>query len=197
MFNWWLFIAFVGSACFAPGPNNITSIAMARGYGITQSIKYAAGALIGFAALNFLCCAFNGLIARILPSAQSVLAVLGALYFLYLAYSILRSKTLEDGGAAKKAGFFAGILIQFINPQGIFFALSIAAVHVTPHFHTLGAYALFSVLMGVVAFVMIAVWGVFGLVIARFFKKYNLAVNIVLSLLLVYCAYSVFMGMFR
>ena len=197
MFPWGVFLLFLASSCFAPGPNVFTGIAMAQTYNLRQSAKFSFGVLLGISALAFVCCLFSAFIAQLLPSAEKILAVLSAIYFSYLAFVTLRSKPNEEKKTyARPTGILMGAVMQLINPQAFPYCLGAVSAYIAPHADTIPEYLLYVSIMGIVAFVAIMLWSVFGVTLQRIFKNRYIIVNIVLALLLMYCALNVLRGVF-
>jgi threonine/homoserine/homoserine lactone efflux protein len=188
------FITYVLLATFTPGPNNLMAMANATRHGFRKTLRFTAGVTLGFFVLLALCFAFSAALFALVPTLHPVMAGLGAAYMLWLAWKTLRSKPHEDGTEDSRTyGFWSGAALQFVNPKAILYGVTTASSFVVPYFHgpvVLGAIA---VLLALVAFVATSSWALFGAAFQRFFAKQGRVVNVVMALLLVYCAVSLFL----
>ncbi len=62
-----------------------------------------------------------------------------------------------------------GMLLQFVNPKGIFFGITVVASFILPY-HTLTlAISFFSLFLGMVGIMSTYSWGLFGCAFQKFF----------------------------
>lgn len=188
-----LIYAFVSS--FTPGPNNIMSMLFANQYGFKRTVRFCLGVGLGFFILLLLSSFFNLLLHNFIPKIEFVMALIGAAYMLYLAYIILKSKDDgEDPSGGKYNSFLAGVLLQFINPKGILYAITAIGTFVLPYQSTNSSLLFYSVVLGIIGFMGTFSWSIFGSLFKKFLAKYRNQFNIVMALLLAYSAVSILIG---
>ncbi|MFP4461426.1 MAG: LysE family translocator, partial [Thermotogota bacterium] len=96
-------------------------------------------------------------------------------------------------GYANKAliSYPTGVLMQFLNPKGVIFALTVSSNFILPFFEGNLVYILFSISMGLVAFSSVSMWGWFGSLFNKFFGNYGKIFNYLMAGFLVYSAISI------
>ncbi|ETA51463.1 LysE family translocator [Ponticoccus alexandrii] len=122
------------AAMAAPGPALL--------YALRQSIAggFRAGLLTGFGlaivAATWTAAALLGLKAvfAVVPWAYLALKVTGALYLLYVAYTLLRDarQPILDSASPGARAFLGGMLVNLANPKSILFAASVLIVIFPP-----------------------------------------------------------------
>jgi cysteine/O-acetylserine efflux protein len=184
------FISVVLITTFTPGPNNILSMSNASRYGFKNSFPFNIGVFVGFAMILGLCTAFSSTLSAIIPGTKTYMQVIGAIYILWLAWKVFH--TIPDP-MTEQAGtntFRSGLLLQFVNPKVILYGITVISTFVIPYYHTIPVRIGFSLLLAIVGFVATCCWAVFGALFQKFLARYAKRVNIVMALLLVYCAVS-------
>jgi len=131
----------------------------------------------------------NELMPRVAPYMQMV----GAAYILYLAWKMLRSDTeLEEREG--HSGFWYGFGMQFLNPKTYLSVFATAQAHILPYYGDRpGILVLFCLGMTINAVFASCCWLFGGSVFRRFLSHHGKAVNVVMALLLAYCAVSLFL----
>ncbi|MFJ7953488.1 LysE family transporter [Lysinibacillus sp. NPDC096418] len=186
------FLLFVLITSFTPGPNNIMAMAFANKHGLSKSVRFSFGVGTGFFIIILLCSVFNVFLTSILPIIEFPLTILGVGYMLYLAYKILLSK--DSGGENDeeyRSFFLIGILLQFVNPKGILFGITVVATFILPYYDSYFSYLLFALFLGGVGVTSTFSWGLFGSVFQKLLVQYRKQFNIVMAGLLVYSAFSI------
>ncbi|MDQ0205714.1 LysE family translocator [Alkalicoccobacillus murimartini] len=185
------FLVFVFVTSFTPGPNTITAMALATNYGLKKTARFSLGVGLGFFLLTLLSSFFNRTLIKYLPIVEMPLAILGVGYMLYLAYKILTSKASNEKMKKTKSFFTIGILLQFVNPKGILFSITVVTTFILPYYETAINYLLFSMFLGFVGLVSTFTWSLFGTILQKYLVQYRKPFNIIMSLLLVYSALSI------
>jgi len=186
------FLLFVFITSFTPGPNNIMAMAFANKHGLKKTIKFCLGVGVGFFVITLLCSFFNILLTSVLPIIKFPLTILGVGYMLYLAFKILTSKDNDSGNDVGNTNFFLiGSLLQFINPKGILFGITVVATFILPYYDSYLSYLLFSLFLGVVGLISTFTWGLFGSIFQKLLLQYRKQFNIIMAVLLVYSAFSI------
>jgi cysteine/O-acetylserine efflux protein len=186
------FMAFSLLAIFTPGPNNIMALCNAGRYGFKKSLPFNVGVALGFLGLMSLCMAFSYFLYSVIPSVKLYVAAVGAAYMLYLAYKTLRGKPHEDGKTKECTTVLSGVGMQFINPKGILFSVTVAANYLAPYYKTVPPVAGLMLLLASLALISTSGWALFGSAFQKFISAHRAPFNVVMALLLAYCAVSLF-----
>ncbi len=187
------FLSYVFVTSFTPGPNNIMSMTNANRDGFRKTLPFDFGVSIGFFIIMMASGYFNLLLFRLVPRVKTVMSIIGAAYMVYLAYKIYTSKSVEGGNSNSHINSLpVGIMMQFVNPKAILYGLTVASNFIIPYYKTHTALILFSLLLAVVALASTVSWALFGALFQKFLSKYLKAFNIIMSLLLLYCAAALF-----
>ncbi|MEX0137405.1 LysE family translocator [Bacillus nitratireducens] len=186
------FLLFVFVSSFTPGPNNFLAMTYANQYGLKRSITFCLGVAFGFFIITSLCSFFNIVLINILPLIEFPLKILGVVYMLYLAFKILTSKgTTDTNEQSNKNLFLVGIMLQFVNPKGILFGLTVVSTFILPYYHSYSSYLFFSMFLGIVGLMSTFSWCLFGSMFQKLLLKHNRIFNIIMAVLLVFSAISI------
>lgn len=110
--------AFALAASISPGPVNLTCLSSGARHPISLGLRFVTGATLGFIVL-FLAIGL-GLLAVMeqIPGFEKILTTAGIAFLLYLSYGLFRDDgVLEETGAQPAPGFWAGALMQWLNPK--------------------------------------------------------------------------------
>lgn len=186
------FLLYVFVTSYSPGPNNIMAMLFANEYGLKRTFKFCIGVGAGFFVIMLMSSYFNLVLKNFIPKIEFIMTIIGAVYMLYLAYKVLMSNgKSKNDDSDKNNSFTAGLLLQFINPKGILFGLTVISTFVIPFYHTNTSILLFSLFLAFNGFVATFSWGLFGSMFQAFLSKYRRGFNFVMALLLVYSAVTV------
>jgi threonine/homoserine/homoserine lactone efflux protein len=189
-------------ANFAPGPNTIIAMSNASLYGFKKSIMFNVGVFFGVFIIFGLSSIFSVALYDFIPSLKSIMAYIGAAYILWLAWQTYKSKPHSEEKMQKRTNtFLSGLLLQFINPSVIIYSLATISTFIVPYYKSVFMLASLSVILAFVGFVGTCCWALFGFVgtccwalfgsiFQKFLVKNYKTVNIIMSILLVYCAVS-------
>jgi len=192
MFPWQAFLTYIIIVAITPGPNNIMSMNNAAQKGFMKSLPFNFGIFTGFILVLILCTVFSSLLFALIPRIQLPMQILGAAYMLYLAVKpFLPAKSKE----AKKSGgsFVIGMMLQFINPKFYIYAITAISSFVLPWFTEIPILAFFIFLLAFVGFACTICWSFFGSLFTKIFNKHGRIINVVMALLLIYTAASLFL----
>lgn len=192
MFQLTDFLMYCFVTAYTPGANNLLSMSNAIRLGFRRSVRFNLGILSGFFIIMTICTVCSATLVSYLPKVKPVMQILGALYMLYLAWKVWKSPTNLEAGGGKEAGFLSGMVLQFANPKIYIYAITAMTLYILPIYHSIGAVVGFTVVLAVIGASGSFVWALFGTVFCRFFSKHARLVNIVMALLLVYCAAALF-----
>ncbi|MFZ7759523.1 LysE family transporter [Bacillus thuringiensis] len=186
------FLLFVFISSFTPGPNNFLAMTYANQHGLKRSINFCFGVAFGFFILTSLCSFFNIVLINIIPIIEIPLKILGVAYMLYLAFKIITSKGRADHNEKNNKNLFTvGIFIQFVNPKGILFGLTVVSTFILPYYNSYSSFLLFSLFLGIVGLLSTFSWSLFGSIFQKLLIKHNQLFNIIMAVLLVFSAVSI------
>jgi len=183
---------FLLTAMITPGPNNITGASMGILYGYRKSYKFVLGVGAGFFIIMLLSGLLSGLLLKYIPSFERIVRILGAIYILWMAYSLLRS-SLSNGSADQLLlGFSEGLFFQFLNPKLLVLALTLYSSFLAP---IVGNYAwllLSAAILACLSFTITSIWTLAGSILFQNLKNpiIQRIINSVLALMLVYTAFE-------
>lgn len=193
MHNLAAFLTYALVTTFTPGPNNIMAMTNAGKHGFRRSLPFCFGVGAGFLLILGACVAFSAALYRALPRVQPVMTALGAAYMLWLAWKVWRNKPGNHGEEKTHLGFFTAMALQFVNPKGILYGITIATTFLQPDAFSLPALAGIVVFLAALGAISTACWALGGSLFQRLFQRHARVVNAIMALLLVYCAVSLFL----
>ena len=109
---------------------------------------------------------------------------------LYLAWKVWKTSSDFEVESGKEVSFFAGMVLQFMNPKIYIYAITAMSLYILPVFHSAIALIGFTLVLTVIGASGSYAWALFGSAFCRFFPKHTKVVNTAMALLLVYCAIS-------
>jgi threonine/homoserine/homoserine lactone efflux protein len=160
--------AIVGSV--TPGPNNMISTASGAAFGFVRTLPQMLGVSVGFPLMMVALGLGLGQIFLHLPWLHEVMRYAGAAFLLYLAWRIASSAGVEETEAGQPLTFVEAAIFQWLNPKAWTLALGALAAFTTPGLGmgaSLLEIGLLAALFGVIAFLALVIWCLFGVVIAR------------------------------
>jgi cysteine/O-acetylserine efflux protein len=187
-------IPFALITTFTPGPNNLSCASMGINFGIKKTRPYLFGIITGFFLLLLLCGFFSNLLLTTIPSIEPILRWIGATYILYLAYGTFKTSfSFKEKTNQYLWGFYKGVLLQFLNPKGIIYGLTLYSAFLNPLIGNFFYIVLFSLGFALLCFCSILTWTLFGAIINQYLHqaKLRIILNSILSLLLVYTAIKI------
>ncbi len=187
------FLIYCFVTAYTPGANNLLSMSNAARLGFRKSVKFNLGITAGFLIVMSTCTFFSSSLYSALPKIKFFMQILGAAYMLYLAWKIWKSQADFEVKNEKTASFFAGMVLQFMNPKIYIYAITAMSLYILPVFHSTLSLAGFTLVLTAIGASGSYVWALFGSIFCRFFARHTKAVNLIMALLLVYCAVSLFL----
>lgn len=196
MMHWLSFLTYAVITAATPGPNNIMSMSQGSRKGFKRALPFNFGIWAGFSVVMVLCTVFCTLLTTWIPKIKLPMLALGAGYMLYLAWQSLRLAWKEQEvfvEEAKHEGFFSGLFLQFINPKIYIYGILSMEAYILPHYEGQTVVLLaFALLLAGIGFVFTLCWSAFGAIFKRMFSKHAKGAGVVMALLLVACAVSLF-----
>lgn len=185
-------ISYAIISIFTPGPSNISTASMAMVYGYKRTIQYQLGLSIGFFCVMLLSGWFSTTLLTNLPFIEPILRYAGAGYILYLAISILKASYSVSKQPPEPLKLRDGIALQLLNPKLIIFTLTLFSGFLISAVSNKFMVLLFSVAFAALSFCSTSLWALFGTMIQTYLRNspYKTAINLLLSLSLIYIALS-------
>lgn len=193
MFPLYDFLIYCFIAVYTPGANNLLSMSNAARLGFRRSVVFNFGITAGFFFVMSLCTLFSATLYNLLPKVKIFMQVLGAIYMLYLAWKVWKSSGDLKAEGGKETSFMAGMILQFMNPKIYIYAITAMSLYILPVYSSPLVLFGFVLVLTVIGASGSYVWALFGAAFCRFFARHAKAVNLVMALLLVYCAVSLFL----
>jgi len=184
--------AYAFSMSISPGPVNIITLNSGLQYGFRRTLRFVAGAALGFALLLLAVGLGLGQAASSVPLLLTVLGWCGAAFIFYIGASIALSTAPIEQGAESSSSFSRGMLLQWLNPKAWIASISgIAAFEVSEMVALLEFVSLYFF----ICFASVASWALLGdkmrvlLDSADRLRWFNRIMGTLLMLVALYLAY--------
>ena len=188
-------IFFSVAAAFTPGPNNIIGSYSGFNFGIKKSIPLILGVTFGYTILITLAAGGLNIVFNAYPLLKTIIKVVGSLFLIYLAYKISFQNQVGKKYIKNPVKFFDTFIFQFINPKGVFAAITSISLFVE-----LGDnYIFHSIIVITVSFfcavTSITSWCLLGKFLRRFAenKKFIQRFNYTMSISLIVCVILIYL----
>ncbi|MDR3170611.1 MAG: LysE family transporter [Treponema sp.] len=192
MFNWVAFLIYIFLMSFTPGPNNIMSMNNGVQRGFRKGLIFNLGIWVGIFWAMILCLAASAFLYTLIPRIQFPMKIAGAGYMMYLI--LITILPAQDHAVRDvKASFLWGMILQFINPKLYIYGITSMSSYILPFYGNLFILIGFSLILASMGFAGTIAWSLFGSLFSRLFKEHDRIVKVVMVLLLVYCAVSLFL----
>jgi cysteine/O-acetylserine efflux protein len=192
MFSWLNFLTYAVITAVTPGPNNIMSMSNAGRLGFKKTVPFNLGIWSGFSIVMLVCTLFCSLLSSIIPKIKLPMLIIGAAYMLHLAWKTFKSTSnIEENYS--RSGFLSGLVLQFVNPKIYIYGIISMEAYILPYYSRNPLALLgFALLLAFIGFISTILWSAFGSIFKLLFSKYAKTMKIIMALLLVYCAVSLF-----
>lgn len=191
-FNWAAFLSYIVLTTYTPGPNNLMSMNNAARFGLRKGFPFNLGIWSAFSLVMILCAVFSATLYAVIPRIQLPMKILGAAYMLYLAWKTLKPAARGSDREAK-GGYWYGFALQFVNPKIFIYGITAMSSFILPNFSAPAQVIAFALLLAFVGFTGNMLWALFGSLFLRLFSRHSGVVKAVMTVLLVYCAVSLFL----
>lgn len=182
-------ISYMLVSSFTPGPGNILTLNTMSNYGWSKGKNLFFGICTGYYCVQILCAlAIYGLNTYFSPALE-ILKYIGAAYLVWMAVHIIRSKP-DHLAEQKKPSFFTGFLLQFVNIKIYLYGMTALSGYIVPYYDGFLPLLIAEIIIATVGSAASLTWALMGIKIQKIYSKHYLAVNIILAVLLVYCAGS-------
>lgn len=176
---------------WSPGPNNIMLLSSASKYGIRKNLKFMLGIWTGSLSLMILCGVFCRVLTSVVPGIQPVMTYVGAGYLLYLAYLTFRRLPPGEGNAQREPSYPMGIFLQLVNVKIMIYGLTMFSSFILPYEQRPIILLLFAFYLMILGAIGNLIWAFAGNVLKRFYTEHYRLMNVIMTLLLVWCALRV------
>lgn len=187
------FLIYCFITAYTPGANNLLSMSNVARLGFRKSVSFNFGITMGFLIVMTVCTLFSSTLYSALPKVKFYMQLLGAAYMLYLAWKVWKTSSDLEVESRKEASFLSGMVLQFLNPKIYIYAITAMSLYILPLYHSVVALIVFVLILTIIGASGSYVWALFGSAFCRFFTKHTKGVNLVMALLLVYCAVSLYL----
>ena len=188
-------IFFSIAAAFTPGPNNIIGSYSGFNFGLKKSIPLILGVTFGYTILISLAAAGLNIVFNAYPILKTIIKIIGSIFLIYLAYKISFQNKIQEKTIKNPVRFFDTFIFQFINPKGVFAAITSISLFVE-----LGENYIFHSLVVITvsffcAITSITSWCLLGKFLRRFAenKKFIQRFNNTMSLSLIVCVILIYL----
>jgi threonine/homoserine/homoserine lactone efflux protein len=165
----------------------------AKNIGFRKGILFNFGNYTGHFIVMLACLAFSKGLYTIVPKIQIPMKILGAAYLVYLTVKTIIPAKKHENKDNKNRSFIVGALLQLINVKVILFGVTAMSSYLLPHYKNVLVLILFALLMSSVQLTGNICWTLFGSLFSKLFDKHGKILNIIMALLLLYCAVSLFL----
>ena len=188
-------IFFSVAAAFTPGPNNIIGSYSGFNFGIKKSLPLILGVTFGYTILITLAAGGLNIIFSSYPILKTIIKIVGSIFLIYLAYKISFQSQIQKKIIKNPVKFFDTFIFQFINPKGVFAAITSISLFVE-----LGdSYLFHSIVVIAVSFLCavtsITSWCLLGKFLRRFAENKNFIqrFNYTMSFSLIVCVILIYL----
>ena len=185
------FYAFVSS--ITPGPGNVLALNTVSNYGIEKGKKLVLGIFAGNFLVQCSCAFIVSALAALLPKAMGIMKYIGAAYVIFLAIQMILKKK-PDMENTKPASFWKGLTLQLVNAKIYIFGVTALTGYITEYTKNIIELLIAEILIAAIGSLCTTVWIFLGNFLKSFYQKHFRAVNIVMSLTLGECVYSMLAG---
>jgi threonine/homoserine/homoserine lactone efflux protein len=191
-------MGFAFAMSISPGPANFLLLASGANFGIARSIPLILGISLGFLTMVFCVGIGLGEVLRNFPVIYTVLKFACAVYVLWLALKIARSRSIgaTDGKTmVKPVSFIQAAVFQLLNPKAWAVALIVTVAYTDPADY-LNSLMVMILLFGIVNLPSISVWAVSGNLLRTVLEQGRrmIVFNILMAVLLVGSMIPVLLG---
>ncbi|MBT2673191.1 LysE family transporter [Streptomyces sp. ISL-14] len=164
----------------------------ARRFGFLGSWRFTGGILAGFAALGIMSGVFTASLYNWIPIVEPYFKIAGAAYLFYLAWQIGMPKGSKKESRDVQSSFLSGFLLQIINVKSILFYLTVLSAFILPFNASLKSVVTYLAITIFLGWMALLLWSGFGSLFKDFFAKHDKPFRLIMCLLLIYSAGTIF-----
>ena len=173
-----------------PGPANLFSLSSSIRYGKSKALNQWKGLFIGYLIVSILSAFICYFISISVGKYTKYLSFIGAAYILYLAFKIIFSKKEISSKENDLCSFRKGIFIQVTNVKVIIFCITVMSTYVLPYSKSFIALFVMGMILPFIGPFCNLAWIFAGEYIRKIFSNYQKQINIIMSVSLVICAFT-------
>jgi threonine/homoserine/homoserine lactone efflux protein len=171
--------AFALVSSITPGPNNLLLLSSGARFGVRRSVPHMLGITAGFLGLLAATYAGIGAVITAFPSSANLLAIVSALYLLWLAYQLLGETEAADKSDASAPiteqrqpwSWRQAAVFQLINPKAWGMAVAAASLVSGLKLDVLPSLLILLAVCGLVNLPCIWIWAAFGASLRRWLTR--------------------------
>ncbi|SEN86791.1 LysE family transporter [Terribacillus saccharophilus] len=186
------FFSYIIITSITPGPSNLLLMNESRKHGLKGAWKFNSGIVAGFILLGIIGSIITKTVYNWIPAVEPYLKVLGALYLLFIAYKIMFDKSSKEEDTIELPSFLSGFLFQLINIKSILYFITAMATFILPFEASISSVILYAGVTIIIGCLGLLLWAAFGSAFKKFFNKYTRSINLIMCLLLVFSAITIF-----
>ncbi len=156
-------------------------------------MRVLAGMSLGFVIIMLICAGLTFTLVTLDKGITSLLRWVGAGYILWLAWHIARSDPASGGQEERPVSFWASLGLQFVNVKIILYGITALSTFVLPVTREPFWLVMISLLLSVIGVAGNLCWALAGQLFQPVFERHGRGLNLLLALLLVWCAVRMFM----
>jgi cysteine/O-acetylserine efflux protein len=183
------FIMYVLINAFTPGPGNILALNTVTNYGYRKGRRLFGGIFVGYYVVQIICAVIVYGVSTYWPNLLGIIKYIGAAYILWLAIHIATSIPVSEKND-KSASFLKGFLLQFVNVKIYLFGITALTGYVTDYSTAFWVLLFFELIIATIGTIATTTWIGMGMLIQRVYQKHYRGINIILSISLLECVYS-------
>lgn len=187
------FLSYVIITSITPGPSNILMMNEARRFGFLGSWRFTSGILVGFAVLGIISGIFTTGLYKWVPVIEPYFKMAGAAYILYLTWQFSLPKDSKNDFRDVQSTFLSGFIFQLINVKSIVFFLTLLSAFILPFNDSSKSVVIYLALGIFLGWLALLLWSWFGSLFKNFFAKHEKSFRLIMRLLLIYSAVTIFL----
>lgn len=188
------FALYCAVSAITPGPANLCSLASAVKYGRRQALRQWRGIFTGFVIVALVSSLAVWFLGTVLNRYLRVLTWIGAGYIIWLAWHILKSDSGTNAEAGAHCNFFTGLIVQLTNPKIMVFCMTALTIYALPYAHSYRDLLLTAAILPFTGPMGNLIWLFAGTALQHFFQNRQHLANIIMAVLLGFCAVSIILS---
>ncbi len=180
------YLPYVLITTFTPGPNNLISFYAVSACGWRKASRVLMGIGSAILLIMVITALFCHQLSEHLPDVLPYLKYFGAAYILWLAIQI--GKSTPDKSTFNVVTFWKGFILVFINIKMLLYAVTVFTGYIIDYSTELPVLLLHALLLTFLCIISNLTWGAAGQLLQKVMEKHYRAFNIIMALVLIYCA---------
>lgn len=186
------FIIYAIINAITPGPGNLLALNTSVRVGWKKGKNLLLGIFAGYYTVQVLCAILIYGMDRYLNPIMAIMKYVGAIYILWLAIHIAKSKP-DSGENNQKPSFWTGFILQFVNVKIYLFGITALTGYVLPFYSNFSALLFFEIIIATIGTISTLIWAVLGSTFQKLYIKHFRVINLILAAALLECVVSLLM----